>query len=54
MYLKPLRKKWKDSEWETKTLAETLRSTYVGSKGWKDFHRDLVKIIRKAYPDFKE
>lgn len=53
-YLQPLRNKWEDSELETKTLAETLRSTYVGSKGWKDLHRLLVSTIREVYPDFQE
>ncbi len=27
-----------------------LEKTYVGSQGWKDFHRDMVKSIRKKYP----
>lgn len=33
---------------------EQLKKTYVGSQGWKDFHRDLVEAIRKKYPAFKE
>jgi DGQHR domain-containing protein len=33
---------------------EQLKKTYVGSQGWKDFHRDLVRAIRKKYPSFKE
>jgi len=53
-YLQPLRDEWEDSKLETKTLAETLRSTYVGSKGWKDLHRLLVSTIRNVYPDFQE
>jgi DGQHR domain-containing protein len=53
-YLWPLRNKFKDSDWETEKLAQTLRTTYVGSKGWKDLHRLLVKTIREVYPDFKE
>lgn len=46
-YFRPLKRKWKDGQWETKSL----RSAYVGSKGWKDFHRDLVRTIREDYPD---
>lgn len=49
-YIQPLRKKMKDSEWEI----EKLKSSYVGGKGWKDFHRDLVNVIRDDYPKFKE
>jgi DGQHR domain-containing protein len=48
-YLKPLRDNWKDTDWET----AKLKSAYVGSKGWKDFHRDLVLAIQTVYPDFK-
>jgi len=49
-YLKPLRDEWANSHWETALLA----NAYVGSKGWKDFHRDLVKVIQKKYKAFKE
>jgi hypothetical protein len=38
------------STWEF----EQLKKTYVGSQGWKDFHRDMVRAIRKKYPSFKE
>ncbi len=48
-YLQPLRNDWADTRWETASLA----SGYVGSKGWKDFHRDLVKIIRRKYKKFE-
>ena len=33
---------------------EHLKKNYVGSQGWKDFHRDLVSAIRKKYPTFKK
>ena len=33
---------------------EKLKKTYVGSQGWKEFHRDLVKIVKQKYPSFKE
>jgi hypothetical protein len=33
---------------------EELNKTYVGSQGWKEFHRDLVAVIRKKFPTFKE
>lgn len=33
---------------------EQLKKTYVGSQGWKDFHRDLVKAIRRKCASFKE
>ncbi len=49
-YLKPLRDGRHDSDWEK----EGLSKTYVGSQGWKEFHRDLVKTIREAYPHFEE
>ena len=48
-YLRPLKNKWKDSDWEIKQL----KNAYVGSQGWKSFHRDLVKTIQEAYSDFK-
>jgi len=48
-YLQPLRDKRSDSRWETAQLS----SAYVGAKGWKDFHRDLVRIIQKRYPEFE-
>ncbi len=47
-YLEPLKKGWKT--WEI----EGLKKTYVGSQGWKEFHRDLIKVIRAKIPDFKE
>lgn len=49
-YLQPLRDKWKDRDWET----EQLKSAYVGSKGWIDFHRELVNTIRSKYREFQE
>lgn len=49
-YLSTIRKGWTDSKWITKELG----NSYVGSKGWKDFHRDLVATIREEYEDFKE
>lgn len=48
-YLLALKDNWTDG-WET----SELKNSYVGSKGWKDFHRDLVSAIRKPYPDFRE
>ena len=33
---------------------DQLKKTYVGSQGWKEFHRDLVKVIKKKFPAFKE
>ena len=49
-YLQPLKDKWKDRVWET----EKLKSAYVGSKGWTDFHRELVTAIRKKHREFQE
>ncbi len=49
-YLEPLRSQWPDSKWET----AQLRNAYVGAQGWKNFHRDLVKTIRKKFRHFKE
>ena len=31
-----------------------LKSRYVGAQGWKQFHSELVSIIKNEYPDFKE
>lgn len=49
-YLQPLKDEWEDAHWETASLS----NSYVGSKGWKDFHRDLMNVIRKKYPSFQE
>jgi DGQHR domain-containing protein len=49
-YLKSLKKKWNDAKWETRKL----QNAYVGSQGWKSFHRDLVATIKKEYPEFRE
>lgn len=49
-YLKALKDKWPKKQWET----AQLKNSYVGSKGWKDFHRDLVKAIRKVHKNFVE
>jgi hypothetical protein len=49
-YLKTLKNYWTDSDWET----VSLRNAYVGSKGWKYLHRDMVKVIQKKYKNFVE
>ena len=48
-YLEPIKAGWPDKDWETKTLT----NSYVGSQGWKNFHRDLVQTIRKKYKEFQ-
>jgi DGQHR domain-containing protein len=48
-YLRALKAGW-ISSWEF----SKLKNTYVGSQGWKQFHRDLVTAIRKKHPEFKE
>ncbi len=48
-YLQVLKSNWKDG-WEI----SKLRNAYVGSKGWKDFHRDLVLAIQKTHNNFQE
>jgi DGQHR domain-containing protein len=48
-YLQALKAGWKSS-WEF----SKLQNTYVGSQGWKQFHRDLVTAIRRKHPEFKE
>ncbi len=48
-YIKALRLKW-PSSWET----AKLQASYVGSQGWKRFHRDMVKAIQKKYKTFQE
>lgn len=47
-YLKALKKNIKD--WDI----DSLKKSYVGSQGWKEFHRDLVKAIKKEYRNFEE
>ena len=49
-YIGALQSQWPDPEWET----ARLRSSYVGSKGWSDFHKDLVVAIQEVYPEFKK
>jgi DGQHR domain-containing protein len=49
-YLQSLKDRKTDANWVT----ADLRSAYIGSKGWKNFHQDLVATICKDYPDFKE
>src|SRR5688500_17493850 len=48
-YLIALKNGWKGS-WEI----SLLRNSYIGTKGWKDFHRDIIKAIRKKHRKFKE
>lgn len=48
-YLSAIDKEWTDKRWEIREL----KSSYVGSQGWKDFHRDLVKAVRKHYKEFE-
>jgi DNA sulfur modification protein DndB len=43
-YLAPLKKRWGD--WRT----ANLKNKYVGSAGWKQFHRELVEVIEKDFP----
>jgi DGQHR domain-containing protein len=33
---------------------EELKKAYVGSQGWKEFHRDLITAIRSKFPKLKE
>lgn len=47
-YIGALLAEWPDKEWDT----AHLRSSYVGSKGWSDFHRDLVSAIQKTHSEF--
>lgn len=49
-YMVALKKHKEDKDWDIMQL----KNAYVGSQGWKAFHRDLVKTIQKEYPDFKE
>lgn len=46
-YLKALDKGWSGG-WET----STLQSSYVGTQGRNDFHRDMIKAIQKKYKKF--
>lgn len=46
-YLKALEKGW-DGGWETLLL----KSSYVGTQGRNDFHRDMIEAIQKKYPKF--
>jgi DGQHR domain-containing protein len=49
-YLQPLRDARRDSDWEMANLSKS----YVGSQGWKDFHRDLVRVVKGRHREFKE
>jgi len=49
-YILAIKKNSNDRDWE---ITE-LRSKYVGSQGWKQFHRDLVAKIRKEISSFVE
>ena len=49
-YLAALKNDWPDSAWDRTQLA----SAYIGSKGWSDFHIDLVKAIQNYCPEFKK
>lgn len=48
-YIVALKNHWSGS-WET----QKLRSSYVGSQGWKEFHRHMVTAIKNDFPDIKE
>lgn len=46
-YLQPLQQHWTD--WQT----TNLKNKYVGSQGWKQFHRDLVAAIANEFPNIE-
>jgi len=46
-YISALVKHWKGG-WET----ASLKKSYVGSQGWKQFHGDMVLAIQKQYKSF--
>lgn len=48
-YITALRLHWAGT-WET----AKLKASYVGSQGWKRFHRHMVQSIQKQYKDFQE
>jgi len=48
-YLDALKKGWKGG-WEI----AMLKNSYIGAKGWKDFHRDIIKAIKRIHRKFKE
>jgi hypothetical protein len=47
-YLEPLVTGW--TTWEF----DELKETFVGSQGWKNFHRMLLVTIREKFPNFRE
>ncbi|MDY6917815.1 MAG: DGQHR domain-containing protein [Chloroflexota bacterium] len=49
-YMQALRDATTIENWET----SKLRNAYVGSKGWKDFHQELICRIREACPELQE
>jgi DGQHR domain-containing protein len=49
IYLSALKQNWSGT-WKT---AE-LKTAYVGSQGWKRFHHEMVRSIRKKYRGFRE
>lgn len=48
-YITALRLHW-PSTWET----ARLKTSYVGSQGWKRFHHDMALSIQKKYKSFQE
>ncbi|MBX7141941.1 MAG: DGQHR domain-containing protein [Chitinophagales bacterium] len=49
-YIMAIKKHSSNKDW----ITANLKSKYAGSGGWKDFHKDLVRYVRKEFPSFKE
>jgi DGQHR domain-containing protein len=49
-YIEIIRRRWVRRTWVT----ARLDTSYSASQGWKQFHRDLVRTIRRERPDFRE
>jgi hypothetical protein len=49
-YLSVVKIHWIKRTW----VSSKLHTSYTASQGWKQFHRDLVKTVRKRFPKFEE
>lgn len=49
-YLQPVKERWIKRTW----VRSKLHTSYTASQGWKQFHRDLVKTVKRKYTHFME
>jgi hypothetical protein len=49
-YIMPIKENWGDEKWDR----TKLKGMYVGTSGRKQFQRELIGIVQKSFPDFRE